>query len=140
MDRSDKYGIPCIEKPHQGHISRQQRGITLSAFPWSNLTLAVPTEAMRSVEAWNVFDPLGAYSETETKTSRAPEVLPNGRLVGGGINLLVSYDLPDMEYSVERDIENFFEKTSATRTACDDYAKQHVGGDVIPVVVQGLDI
>ncbi|EEH04711.1 predicted protein [Histoplasma capsulatum G186AR] len=46
----------------------------------------------------------------------------------------------DMEYSVERDIENFFEKTSATRTACDDHAKQHVGGDVIPVVVQGLDI
>ncbi|EER37050.1 predicted protein [Histoplasma capsulatum H143] len=132
MDRSDKYGIPCIEKPHQGHISRQQRGIdsnTLSAFPWSNLTLAVPTEAMRSVEAWNVFDPLGAYSETETKTSRAPEVLPNGRLVGG---VIWSIPLSETSRISSRRRRQLAQPAMTMRSS--------IGGDVIPVVVQGLDI
>ncbi|OJD13765.1 hypothetical protein AJ78_05815 [Emergomyces pasteurianus Ep9510] len=44
----------------------------------------------------------------------------------------------EMEYSVEREIDEFFKKTSTTRTVCDSYAKEHLGGDVIPVAVQGF--
>ncbi|OJD23110.1 hypothetical protein ACJ73_05542 [Blastomyces percursus] len=44
----------------------------------------------------------------------------------------------EVEYSVEREIDEFFKKTSATRAACDSYAKEHLGGDVIPVAVQGV--
>ncbi|KAL2377053.1 hypothetical protein RJZ90_007040 [Blastomyces dermatitidis] len=44
----------------------------------------------------------------------------------------------EVEYSVEREIDEFFKKTSATRAACDSYAKEHLGGDVISVAVQGV--
>lgn len=43
-----------------------------------------------------------------------------------------------LEYSVDQEIAHFFEKTSATRSACDTYVQEHVGGDVIPVAVQGV--
>ncbi|GIK00091.1 hypothetical protein Aspvir_004106 [Aspergillus viridinutans] len=43
-----------------------------------------------------------------------------------------------MEYSVDDEIAQFFEKTSATRSACDEYAKKQLGGDIIPVAVQGV--
>lgn len=43
----------------------------------------------------------------------------------------------DLEYSVDQEIAVFFEKTSTTRLACDAYAMVHLGGDVIPVAVQG---
>ncbi|KAI1368757.1 hypothetical protein F5Y08DRAFT_354012 [Xylaria arbuscula] len=41
------------------------------------------------------------------------------------------------EYSVDLEIAQFFEQTSATRSECDDYAKQRVGGNVVHVAVQG---
>lgn len=41
-------------------------------------------------------------------------------------------------YSVDQEIAKFFEKTAATRSACDTYAREHLGGDVIPVSVQGV--
>ncbi|CRG88971.1 hypothetical protein PISL3812_06006 [Talaromyces islandicus] len=44
----------------------------------------------------------------------------------------------DLEYSVDQEIAHFFEKTSVTRSACDAYAKEHLGGDIIPVAVQGV--
>lgn len=44
----------------------------------------------------------------------------------------------DLQYSVDQEIGHFFEQTSATRIACDTYTKEHLGGDVIPVAVQGV--
>lgn len=44
----------------------------------------------------------------------------------------------DVQYSVDQEIGQFFEKTSATRLACDTYTKEHLGGDIIPVAVQGV--
>lgn len=42
------------------------------------------------------------------------------------------------EYSVDEEIEVFFEKTSATRAACDVRARELVGGEGVPVDVQGV--
>lgn len=42
------------------------------------------------------------------------------------------------EYSVDQEITNFFEKAAVTRSACDAYAREHLGGNVIPVPVQGV--
>jgi hypothetical protein len=44
----------------------------------------------------------------------------------------------DPEYSVDQEIAHFFGATSAIRSACDSYVKEHLGGDVIPVAVQGV--
>ncbi|KAI1314273.1 hypothetical protein F5Y03DRAFT_336620 [Xylaria venustula] len=44
----------------------------------------------------------------------------------------------NQEYSVDLEIDHFFEKTSATRSECDASAKQLVGGDVVPIAVQGV--
>src|SRR6266536_6376765 len=41
------------------------------------------------------------------------------------------------EYSLDKEIIHFFGKTSATRSACDASAKELVGGNVVPVAVQG---
>ncbi|RDW70673.1 uncharacterized protein DSM5745_08184 [Aspergillus mulundensis] len=46
--------------------------------------------------------------------------------------------ISDWEYSVDDEIACFFEKTTATRAACDAYAAEHLGGDIIPVAVQGV--
>ncbi|KAL4898761.1 hypothetical protein BDV59DRAFT_207006 [Aspergillus ambiguus] len=43
-----------------------------------------------------------------------------------------------LEYSVDQEIANFFERTTATRSACDTFAREHLGGNVIPVAVQGV--
>ncbi|KAJ5718514.1 hypothetical protein N7488_004160 [Penicillium malachiteum] len=43
-----------------------------------------------------------------------------------------------MNYEVEQEIATFFEKTTATRSACDSYASEHIGGNVTPVDVQGV--
>jgi hypothetical protein len=44
----------------------------------------------------------------------------------------------DLAYSVDRQIALFFEKAAATRSACDSFVREHLGGDVIPVAVQGV--
>lgn len=97
MDRSDECGkYPVHRETPIKAISPGSNALLIQthyAFPCSNLTLAVPTEAMRSVEAWNVLT-LEHIRKLKLKTSLAPEVLPNGRLGGGGINLLIYYDLP----------------------------------------------
>lgn len=41
------------------------------------------------------------------------------------------------EYSLDATIAEFFIKTSATRDECDAKAKELVGGEVVPVAVQG---
>lgn len=41
-------------------------------------------------------------------------------------------------YSADAEIEAFFKKTSATRTACDAKARELVGGNVVPVDIQGV--
>ncbi|KAE8377383.1 hypothetical protein BDV26DRAFT_281897 [Aspergillus bertholletiae] len=41
-------------------------------------------------------------------------------------------------YSVDQEIADFSETTSTTRAACDRYVKEHFGGDVIPVAIQGV--
>lgn len=41
-------------------------------------------------------------------------------------------------YSVDQGIANFFRQTSATRAACDQFPKEHLGGQVVPVAVQGV--
>ena len=43
----------------------------------------------------------------------------------------------NQEYSVDQEIVNFFNKSSATRSACDERAKELVGGNSTPVAVQG---
>ncbi|KAF7590026.1 hypothetical protein BBP40_003414 [Aspergillus hancockii] len=45
--------------------------------------------------------------------------------------------LNDLQYSAAKEISEVFKNTSATRRACDTYAKKHIGGDVIPVAIQG---
>ncbi|KAK0736845.1 hypothetical protein B0T21DRAFT_363860 [Apiosordaria backusii] len=42
------------------------------------------------------------------------------------------------EYSVDAEIEAFFNKTSTTRAACDVKAREIAGGNVVPVAVQGV--
>ena len=42
------------------------------------------------------------------------------------------------EYSVDEEILYFFRKTSATKSSCDAYAQELVGGSVVPVTVQGV--
>ncbi|KYK53954.1 hypothetical protein DCS_05903 [Drechmeria coniospora] len=42
------------------------------------------------------------------------------------------------EYSVDAEIEAFFKKTSATRTACDAKARELAGDTIVPVDVQGV--
>lgn len=44
---------------------------------------------------------------------------------------------PYSEYSLDNTIAEFFSQTSATREACDSKAKDLVGGEVVPVTVQG---
>lgn len=41
-------------------------------------------------------------------------------------------------YSVDQEIANFFERTTATRSACDTFAREHLGGKAVPVAVQGV--
>jgi hypothetical protein len=43
-----------------------------------------------------------------------------------------------MNYEVEQEIVAFFEKTTMTRSAYDNYASEHLGGNVTPVDVQGV--
>ncbi|KAJ5950451.1 uncharacterized protein N7479_008864 [Penicillium vulpinum] len=43
-----------------------------------------------------------------------------------------------MNYEVEEEITAFFEKTTTTRSACDNYASKHLRGNVTPVDVQGV--
>ncbi|KAJ5229329.1 hypothetical protein N7489_010037 [Penicillium chrysogenum] len=45
---------------------------------------------------------------------------------------------PPQEYSVDEEILYFFRKTSATKSSCDAYAQELVGGSVVPVTVQGV--
>ncbi|KAL2023185.1 hypothetical protein VTK56DRAFT_3308 [Thermocarpiscus australiensis] len=42
------------------------------------------------------------------------------------------------EYSADAEINAFFQKTSATRSACDARARELTGGEVVPVEVQGV--
>lgn len=44
----------------------------------------------------------------------------------------------DLAYSVDQEIADFFEKTAATRSACDNFARERLGGNVVPVAVQGV--
>ncbi|KAJ5545237.1 hypothetical protein N7535_006380 [Penicillium sp. DV-2018c] len=44
----------------------------------------------------------------------------------------------NMNYDVAEEIVAFFEKTTATRSACDNYASELLGGNVAPVNVQGV--
>ena len=46
-------------------------------------------------------------------------------------------DNTNQEYSLEREIQDFFSKTSATRSDCDTFAEKLVGGNISPVEVQG---
>lgn len=41
-------------------------------------------------------------------------------------------------YSVDQELADFFQQTTATRSACYSFARAHVGGDVVPVAVQGV--
>ncbi|KAG2417377.1 hypothetical protein HFD88_008596 [Aspergillus terreus] len=43
-----------------------------------------------------------------------------------------------MAYSADEEIANFFERTTATLSACDTFAREHLGGKVVPVAVQGV--
>lgn len=43
-----------------------------------------------------------------------------------------------LDYSVDQEIASFFERTTATRSACDTFAREHLGGEVVPVAVQGV--
>ncbi|KAJ6114853.1 hypothetical protein N7486_000631 [Penicillium sp. IBT 16267x] len=43
-----------------------------------------------------------------------------------------------MNYEVEQEIVAFFEKTTTTRSACDNYASEHLSGNVTPVDIQGV--
>lgn len=44
----------------------------------------------------------------------------------------------NLVYSVDQEITDFFEKTTVTRSVCDHYAREHLGGNVVPVPVQGV--
>lgn len=41
-------------------------------------------------------------------------------------------------YSLDQEIADFFEKTAATRSECDTFASEHLGGNIVPVAVQGV--
>ncbi|OKL61153.1 hypothetical protein UA08_03473 [Talaromyces atroroseus] len=41
-------------------------------------------------------------------------------------------------YSMDSEIAQFFEQTSVPRSVCDSYAKEELGGEVVPVAVQGV--
>lgn len=43
-----------------------------------------------------------------------------------------------LEYSVDQAIASFFERSTATRSACDAFAREHLGGEVVPVAMQGV--
>ncbi|PYH34414.1 uncharacterized protein BO87DRAFT_358247 [Aspergillus neoniger CBS 115656] len=43
-----------------------------------------------------------------------------------------------LDYSVDQAIASFFERTTATRSACDAFAREHLGGEIVPVAVQGV--
>ncbi|KAI9835329.1 MAG: hypothetical protein M1819_002473 [Sarea resinae] len=44
----------------------------------------------------------------------------------------------NLEYSVDEEIADFFAQTTATRSACDTFAREHLGGNTVPVAVQGV--
>ncbi|KAH8433854.1 uncharacterized protein LDX57_011491 [Aspergillus melleus] len=44
----------------------------------------------------------------------------------------------DLAYSVDQGITDFFEKTAVTRSACEAFAREHLGGNIVPVPVQGV--
>ncbi|CAI7626079.1 unnamed protein product [Penicillium pancosmium] len=44
----------------------------------------------------------------------------------------------DLVYSLDQEIAGFFEKTAATRSECDTFASEHLGGNIVPVAVQGV--
>jgi hypothetical protein len=58
--------------------------------------------------------------------------------IAGNQRIITIMGASDLQYSVDQEIGHFFEKTSTTRIACDTYTKEHRGGDVIPVAVQGV--
>ncbi|KAJ5454055.1 uncharacterized protein N7458_005011 [Penicillium daleae] len=41
----------------------------------------------------------------------------------------------ELAYSADQEIANFFEKSAATGRTCDTSAREHVGGNVVPVAV-----
>lgn len=41
-------------------------------------------------------------------------------------------------YDIDQEIADFFAQTTATLSACNDFAREHVGGEVVPVTVQGV--
>ncbi|PWY70639.1 hypothetical protein BO83DRAFT_399780 [Aspergillus eucalypticola CBS 122712] len=43
-----------------------------------------------------------------------------------------------LDYSVDQEIADFFERTTATRSDCDAFAREHLGGEFVPVAVQGV--
>ncbi|KAJ2891206.1 hypothetical protein MKZ38_000733 [Zalerion maritima] len=79
---------------------------------------------------FNVFASL--ESDEEHGVCRPPPPVP-----GHPAQLLSS---SNQEYSVDQEIADFFDKTSATRSACEVRAKELVGGNVIPVAVQGVTV
>ncbi|PWY96636.1 hypothetical protein BO94DRAFT_592531 [Aspergillus sclerotioniger CBS 115572] len=42
------------------------------------------------------------------------------------------------EYSIDQEIQNLFDQTTATRSACDTFAREQLGGDIVPVTIQGV--
>jgi hypothetical protein len=44
----------------------------------------------------------------------------------------------DLVYSLDGEIAQFFEQASAPREECDSYAKEQLGGEIVPVTVQGV--
>ncbi|GAD95430.1 predicted protein [Paecilomyces variotii No. 5] len=52
------------------------------------------------------------------------------------MSVMATNDLKHLEYSVDQEITNFFEKAVVTRSACDAYAREHLGGNAVPVPVQ----
>ncbi|OJJ67243.1 hypothetical protein ASPBRDRAFT_136485 [Aspergillus brasiliensis CBS 101740] len=43
-----------------------------------------------------------------------------------------------LNYSVDHEISSFFKRTTANRSACDTFARAHLGGKIVPVAVQGV--
>lgn len=44
----------------------------------------------------------------------------------------------DIAYSVDQEITDFFEKTTVTRLACDNFARGHISRNIVLVAVQGV--
>lgn len=44
----------------------------------------------------------------------------------------------NLEYSVDQEIADFFQKTTASRSSCDTFARENLGGNIVPVAVQGV--